>query len=265
MVFLVLARFMWSGGWKNGGCCGKLNILLKLQVISEGAWTMGKNTKRLSYKSSYKIFLLQHICFFILHVAGIGEYCFAVIFPSVYIISKSIPTRPQMIFALIIPLGFIIFAIIACVNVWRYGQEIVHLFSGSFLVKTGRVAEKSKNIYTIGPVLSLRKKTKFEPLSYPNFYIRDKNCESDFHVGDFIKIVYPCSRKLSVRTMHQLYAIYAFASDETYSINTQKDMGKEWKKAMLLFLLAVTLSSVSLLCALFALTNVLLKSIHIYP
>ena len=85
---------------------------------------MGKDTKRLSYKSSYKNFLLQHICFFILRVAGIGEYCFVVIFPSVYVISKSIPARPQMIFALVIPLGFIIFAIIACVDAGRYGEEI---------------------------------------------------------------------------------------------------------------------------------------------
>ena len=125
---------------------------------------MGKNIKRLSYKSSYKNFLLQHICFFILRVAGIGEYCFVVIFPSVYVISKSIPARPKMIFALAIPLGFIIFAIIAYVDVGRYGKEIVRLFSGNFLVETGRVAEKSKNIYTVGPVLSSRKKTKFEHL-----------------------------------------------------------------------------------------------------
>ena len=128
---------------------------------------MGKDTKRLSYKSSYKNFLLQHICFFILRVAGIGEYCFVVIFPSVYVISKSIPARPQMIFALVIPLGFIIFAIIACVDAGRYGEEIVRLFSGNFLVETGCVSEKFKNIYTIGPVLSSRTKTKFEHFFLP--------------------------------------------------------------------------------------------------
>ena len=226
---------------------------------------MGKDTKRLSYKSSYKNFLLQHICFFILRVAGIGEYCFVVIFPSVYVISKSIPARPKMIFALAIPLGFIIFAIIAYVDVGRYGKEIVRLFSGNFLVETGRVVEKSKNIYTVGPVLSSRKKTKFEHLSYPNFYIKDKNCERDFHVGDFIKIVYPCSQKLNVRTERQLYAIYAFSSAEAYSINTQKGMDKERKKAALLFLLAITFLSAALLCVLFVLTNALLRRIHIYP
>ena len=88
------------------------------------------------------------------------------------------------------------------------------------------IYEKSKNIYTIGPVLSSRTKTKFEHFSYPNFYIKDKNCERDFHVGDFIKIVYPCSQKLNVRTERQLYAIYAFSSAEAYSINTQKGMDK---------------------------------------
>lgn len=226
---------------------------------------MGKNTKRLSYRSSYKNFLLRHVCFFILRVVGIGGYCFVVIFPSVYVISKSIPARPQMIFALVVPLGFIIFAIIACVDMRRYGKEIVRLFFGNFLVETGRVAEKSKNIYMIGPVLSSRKKTKFEHLSYPNFYIKDKNCERDFHVGDFIKIVYPCSRMLNVRTEHQLYAIYAFSSDEAYLINTKKGMDKEHKKAVLLFLLGVTFLSAALLCVLFVLTNALLRLIHIYP
>lgn len=101
--------------------------------MSEGGM-MGKNTKRLSYKSSYKNFLLQHICFFILCVSEIGEYCFVVIFPSVYVISKSIPAQPQMIFALIIPLVWIIFAIIACIGVGQYGQEIAHLFSGNFSI-----------------------------------------------------------------------------------------------------------------------------------
>ena len=69
---------------------------------------MGKNTKRLSHRSSYQNFLLLHICFFILYVAGTGEYCFIVIFPSVYVISKLIPAGPQMMFAFVIPLVFIL-------------------------------------------------------------------------------------------------------------------------------------------------------------
>ena len=227
---------------------------------------MGKNTKRLSYKSSCKNFLLQHICFFILQVVGIGGYWFLVIFPSVYVISKSIPTRPQMIFALIIPLCFIISAIMACVNVGQYGQEIVRLLSGNFLVKTGHVVEKSKNIYTIGPGSSSREKTKFEHLSYPKFYIKDKNCENSFQIGDYIIIIYPCSARLNVRTSHQRYAIYAFSSDETYSMNTQKGTDKERKKTVFLFLTVVTLLSASLLCILFTLIYILLKSTyHIYP
>ncbi len=226
---------------------------------------MGKDTKRLSYRCSYQNFLLRHICFFILYVAGIGEYCFIVIFPSVYVILKSLSVQPQMMFAFVIPLIFILFAAIACIDAGRYGREIARLFSGDFLVKTGRVAERSKNIYTIGPVLPSRKQTKFEHVSYPKFYIKDKNCESDFHAGDIIKIVYPSSRRLNVRTVHQLYAIYAFASEEAYLSNTQKGTGKKHKKTALLFLLAVILLSVSLLYALFISTNVLLRLIHVYP
>ena len=183
---------------------------------------MVKHIKRLSYKASYRNFILRHACIFLLLIGGIGGYCFVVIFPSVYVISKSISVRPQMIFTFVIPLGFIIFAGIACIEVKRYGQEIVRLLSGNFLVKTGRIAQKSKNVYTIGPVLSKRTQTKFEHFSYPDFYIKGKNCENSFQIGDFVKIVYPCSPRLNVRTAHQLYAIYAFSSDETYSMNTQK-------------------------------------------
>jgi len=69
---------------------------------------MGKDTKRLSYRCSYQNFLLRHICFFILYVAGIGEYCFIVIFPSVHVILRSLSVRPQMMFAFVIPLVFIL-------------------------------------------------------------------------------------------------------------------------------------------------------------
>lgn len=190
-----------------------------------------------------------------------------VIFPSVYVLSKSISTYgPQMIFAFVIPLVFIIFAGIASIGMKRYGQEIIRLLSGNFLVKTGRIVQKSKNVYTIGPVLSSKKQTKFEHLSYPNFYIKDKNCENSFQIGDYIKIVYPCSPRLNVRTTHQRYAIYAFSSDETYSMNTQRGADKERKKTVFLFLAVVTLLLASLLCILFALIYILLKSTyHIYP
>ena len=227
---------------------------------------MGKYTKRLSYKASYRNFILQHTCIFILRAGGIGGYWFIVIFPSVYVLSKSISTYgPQMIFAFVIPLGFIIYAGIACIEMKRYGQEIVRLLSGNFLVKAGRIVEKSRNIFTIGPVLSKRKQTKFEHLSYPNFYIKDKNCENSFQIGDYIKIVYPCSPRLNVRTSHQRHAIYAFSSDETYAMSTQKGTDKERKKTVFLFLTVVTLLLASLLCILFALTYTLLKLIHIYP
>ena len=56
---------------------------------------MGKDTKRLSYRCSYQNFLLRHICFFILYVAGIGEYCFIVIFPSVHVILRSLSVRQK--------------------------------------------------------------------------------------------------------------------------------------------------------------------------
>ena len=227
---------------------------------------MGKQIKRLSFKVSYRNFILQHTCFFILSTGGIGGYWFMIIFPSVYVISKSIPIRPQMIFALVIPLGFIILAGIAGIGMKRYGQEIIRLLSGNFLVKTGRVVEKSRNIYTIGPVLSKKKQTKFEHLSYPKFHIKEKNCEKSFQIGDYVKIVYPCSPRLNVRTTHQLYAIYAFSSDETYSMNTQKGTDKERKKTAFLFLTVVTLLLASLLCILFSLIYILLKSTyHIYP
>ena len=58
-----------------------------------------------------------------------------------------------------------------------------------------------------------------------------------------------------MRTERQLYAIYAFSSAEAYSINTQKGMDKERKKAALLFLLAITFLSATLLCVLFVLTD----------
>lgn len=44
---------------------------------------------------------------------------------------------------------------------------------------------------------------------------------------------HPASRKLNVRTVHQLYAIYAFASDETYLSNTQKGADKGSKRMAL--------------------------------
>ena len=227
---------------------------------------MEKYTKRLSYKASYRNFILRHTCIFILRTGGIGGYWFVVIFPSVYVLSKSISAYgPQMIFAFIIPLGFIIYAGTACIGIKQYGQEIIRLLSGNFFVKTGRIVEKSRNIFTIGPVLSERKQTEFEHLSYPEFYIKDKNCENSFQIGDYIKIVYPCSPRLNVRTPHQRYAIYAFSSDETYSMNTQKSTDKERKKTVFLFLTVVTLLSASLLCILFVLTYTLLKRIHIYP
>lgn len=226
---------------------------------------MGKQVKRLLFKASYRNFILKHTCFFILNTGGIGGYWFMIIFPSVYVISKSIPVRPQGIFALVIPLGFIIFGGIASIGLKQYGQEIIRLLSGNFLVKTGRVVEKSRNIYTIGPVLSKKKQTKFEHLSYPKFYIKEKNCEKSFQIGDYIKIVYPCSPRLNVRTTHQLYAIYAFSSDETYSMNTQKGTDKERKKTRYLFLTVVIMISVSLQYVIFKSTYMLLKLIHIYP
>ena len=226
---------------------------------------MVKRTKRLSYKDSYRNFIIKHTCMFILRICGIGGYCFVVIFPSVYVLSKSLSNRPQMIFAFVIPLAFTIFAGISCIDVKRYGQEIVRLLLGNFLVKAGCIVEKSRNVYMIEPLSSKKKQTKFEHLSYPNFYIKDKDCEISFQIGDYIKIIYPCSPKLSVRTAHQLYAIYAFSSNETYSTSIPKSTDREVKKTILLFLLVVALLSTFLLFILFLSINVLLKLIHIYP
>lgn len=220
-----------------------------------------KNIKRLSYKASCRNFILQHTCFFILNVLGIGVYFFIVIFPIIYVIFHSISTRgPQMIFAFVIPLGFIILAIIACINAKQYGQEIVRLLSGNFLVKTGCIVQKTKNVYTIGPVLTKNKKLDFYNLPYPAlFYIKGKNCESTFQIGDSIKIIYPCSPRLSTRTTHQLYAVYAFSSAEAYSMNTQKVTANKRKKTVFIYLSVVTLLSASLLSILFVLVNMLLK------
>jgi len=85
-----------------------------------------------------------------------------------------------MILAFVIPLGFIVFAGISCIDVKRYGQEIVRLLLGNFSVKAGYIVEKSRNVYTIEPFSSKKKQTKFEPLSYSNFYIKDKDCEITF-------------------------------------------------------------------------------------
>ena len=200
---------------------------------------MVKRTKRLSYKDSYRNFIIKHTCMFILRICGIGGYCFVVIFPSVYVLSKSLSNRPQMIFAFVIPLAFTIFAGISCIDVKRYGQEIVRLLLGNFLVKAGCIVEKSRNVYMIEPLSS--------------------------KIGDYIKIIYPCSPKLSVRTAHQLYAIYAFSSNETYSTSIPKSTDREVKKTILLFLLVVALLSTFLLFILFVSINVLLKLIHIYP
>ena len=122
---------------------------------------MVKRTKRLSYKDSYRNFIIKHTCMFILRICGIGGYCFVVIFPSVYVLSKSLSNRPQMIFAFVIPLAFTIFAGISCIDVKRYGQEIVRLLLWNFLVKAGCIVEKSRNVYMIEPLSSKKKQTKF--------------------------------------------------------------------------------------------------------
>ncbi len=181
------------------------------------------------------------------------------IFPSVYVLYKSASFYgPQMLLALVIPLGFTIFASIACIDIKRYGQEIIHLLSGNFLIESGCVVKKAKNIYTIRPIVSKKKQTKFEHFSYPNFYIKDRNCERAFQVGDSIEIIYPCSPKLSTRTTHQLYAIYACSIGEPYLQDTQKAMANR-RKTVFAYLSVVTLLSVALLCILFVSINALLK------
>lgn len=218
-----------------------------------------KRIKRLSYEASYRNFVLLHTCIFILHICGIGAYCFIVIFPTVRVLSKLVSYHgTQMILAFLIPSGFIIFAAIACINAKQYGQEIVRLLFGDFLVKDGRIMEKSQNVYTVGPIISKKKRAKFDCVAYSKFYIKDKNCENLFSIGDDIRIIYPCSPKLSVRTSHQLYAIYAFSADEKFLLNTREISANNRKKGALVYLLGVALVSVFLLLTISVLIRVLL-------
>lgn len=223
---------------------------------------MGKPGKRLSYKESYRNWILQHTCLLILDICGTGGYFFMIVNPTVYLWCKLIARRPQAILGLCIPLAFIIMAVISCMNLKEYGHEIIRLLSGNFLVKSGRVVQKTKNVYTIGPLPSNRKPTKFEHFSYPNFYIKEKNCERTFQVGDNIKVIYPCSTRLRTRKMRELYAIYAFATDEAYSISmdAQNAMRKSQKHIARIYLSVVTLVSVPLLSALFVSIWILLKT-----
>lgn len=218
-----------------------------------------KRIKRLSYQASYRNFVLRHTCIFILHICGIGSYCFIVIFPTVRVFSKLASYHgQQMVLAFLIPLGFIIFAGIACINAKQYGQEIVRLLFGNFLIKDGRIIEKAQNVYTVGPIISKKNRTKFECISYSKFYIKDKNCENLFLVGDDIRIIYPCSPRLNVRTSHQLYAIYAFSADKEFLLNTQEATTNNQKKGALAYLLGVTLVSAFLLLTISVLIRMLL-------
>lgn len=222
---------------------------------------MDKHMKRLSYKVSYRRFIFKHTCFLIANICWTGGYFFLIVNPTVYALCKLTSRRPQAIFLFVIPLIFITFATINCINIKQYAQEIISLLSGNFLVKSGRVVQKTKNVHTIGPIPSNRKPRKFEHISYPNFYIKDKNCERTFQIGDNIKVIYPCSSRLSTRSMLQAYAIYAFATDEAYSIsmNAQKAELKSRKKIVWMYLSVVTLLSVPLLSALFVSIWILLK------
>lgn len=215
--------------------------------------------KHFSYKTCYRNFILLHTYILILYICGIGAYCFMIILPTIKVLARSVPYYgSQMIFAFVIPLALIIFAVIACIDIKQYSQEIIRLLSGNVLVKVGRIVEKSRNVYTIKPISSKNKEPKFAHFSYPKFFVRNRNCERILTIGDNVKIIYPCSPRLSVRTTQQLYAIYVFSTDEECSLNTQEFPASKRKSTVFIYLTVVTLLSASLLYVLFIFINWLL-------
>ncbi|MCI8539208.1 MAG: hypothetical protein HFF18_11205 [Oscillospiraceae bacterium] len=215
------------------------------------------------YQKRCQSFVAGHTCLLILQILGVGLYGFLVIAPSSYIILASTERYgARFLFLLVIPLIFMVFAVITILGIKQYAQAVFAVLMGDKEVKAGYVRQRSNNRYTIEGMLP----QTVRPASYPHltrptqFHIRRRDCERDFQVGDHIMVVYPRSRALNVYSSRQIRAIYAFSNENPTNI-PELLVGGARKRAAVRYVALTALVSVLLLSVLGWLTSLLLRQV----